>query len=236
MDANECTIDILNEFGLIENSEHEFIECKEAANRLPSSFWETYSAFANTEGGIVLLGIKELKEEKRFVVTGVINPEDVKKTLWDTVSNKTKVNRCVLSNADVQIVKDISGKNVVIVYIQQASAKEKPIFLNHNQANTYIRRGEGDVRASDDELNAFIRNSSNTSQDAQILKNYSLNDMDKISLIEFRSKVSVHLPSQNYEEIPLEDFLIKTGFFGRDIASGKYILHLVAFFFLVSIM
>jgi len=47
-------------------SENKELECKEASGGLPKDMWETYSAFANSDGGVILLGIKEKKGNFAF--------------------------------------------------------------------------------------------------------------------------------------------------------------------------
>ena len=51
------------------------LECKKAKTELPKSVWESYSAFANTIGGYILLGIDENRKEtdiaKHFTIIGV---------------------------------------------------------------------------------------------------------------------------------------------------------------------
>lgn len=60
------------------------IEYKEATNELPKSVWETYSSFANTIGGTIVLGIKERRnrtiEQGRFEVTGVNDTDKILKS------------------------------------------------------------------------------------------------------------------------------------------------------------
>ena len=48
---------------LMERRESVEIEFKSAMGGFPKSFWETYSSFANTNGGTIVLGIKEKKGE-----------------------------------------------------------------------------------------------------------------------------------------------------------------------------
>lgn len=88
------------------------LECKRAKSEVPKELWKTYSAFANTIGGLILLGVDEnLKEKdpsKRFQIIGI---EDVQKTLtdfWNTI-NSDKVSENILTDKDVEVV-DIDGK------------------------------------------------------------------------------------------------------------------------------
>ena len=53
--------------------ENNRIEAKKAAGGFPHSLWETYSAFANTVGGLILLGVEESRD-KQLRVTGVPDP------------------------------------------------------------------------------------------------------------------------------------------------------------------
>ena len=39
------------------------LECKKAESKIPSSVWETYSSFANTNGGLILFGVEEHNKE-----------------------------------------------------------------------------------------------------------------------------------------------------------------------------
>lgn len=83
------------------------LECKLAAGRddqgaLPEDFWPTYSAFANTEGGVVVLGVRE--KQQQFLLEGIANVAKVRKELFDGLNNRQKVSANLLTDASVREV------------------------------------------------------------------------------------------------------------------------------------
>ena len=72
---NSNTMDKNDIHKLLLQGERIGLECKKASTSVPDNLWSSYSAFANTYGGIILLGIQENTKEKdmkkRFTIIGV---------------------------------------------------------------------------------------------------------------------------------------------------------------------
>ena len=60
------------------------LECKKAKSEMPKSILQTYSAFANTIGGLILLGVDEDLQVKEIFSESKLAPSYKYRTNWIT--------------------------------------------------------------------------------------------------------------------------------------------------------
>ena len=198
---------------LLDMGEHSELECKLAKGGLPKDVWETYSAFANTKGGIILLGI----EENNGVFSPVKGVDVVKlqKAFWDHINSK-QVSVNILQNDDVQPIK-INEYNILKITVPRALRQQKPISVNENPyIGTYRRNFEGDYRCSKEEVDNMIAEASNITRDSIVLDKYSFDDLDKDSFKRYRQRYAVRNPSNSWNELDDIEFLRRIGGWDKD--------------------
>ncbi|MDE6342953.1 MAG: putative DNA binding domain-containing protein [Muribaculaceae bacterium] len=194
------------------------LEMKACGTALPSSVWETYSAFANSRGGIILLGVTEHKTRsasERFEVTGVSDANKIVTDFFNLLNNPQKVSCNVLVDSDVRIV-EVDGKDVVYINVPEANYRNKPIYINNNlQSGSYKRLFEGDCHLNKQELTILIRDSSDDI-DSQIIECYGMQDIDQETLKTYRLSFQHKNPHHAYEALDDKEFLMKMGGYAED--------------------
>lgn len=190
--------------------ESEMIELK-GSRDLPKAFWETYSAFCNTSGGVIILGVKEGSPKNE--ITGVGNKEKVISDLWNQLSNPQKVSFNNIRPEDV-ICREVDGNDVILVKVDEVPNHLKPVYLQDKLENTYLRTGDGDRKATRDQLSALLRNAQPI-EDGLIAEDFSIQDLDSYSIKVFKERVSERYPSKEYDKLSAEQFL-------NEIGAGRY--------------
>ena len=123
--------------------ENNRIEAKLATGGLPHSLWETYSAFANTIGGVILLGLEELPDHS-LRVAGLPNPEEYIAQILAILTDGRTVSANLLQPQDIAI-HSCQGKRYIAVEIPRAPRQFRPVYLGPDPfSGAYRRNGEGD--------------------------------------------------------------------------------------------
>ena len=194
--------------------ENNRIEAKKALGGFPQSVWETYSAFANTMGGIILLGVEE-RADKSLHAVDLPDPEKLVKEFWDTVNNRNKVNFNILTSRNVT-VETVEGNRIIVITVPRARRDDKPVYIGGNpMSGTYRRNGEGDYKCTEEEVRAMFRDASAQSQDAKLLEKMPMDVFDFESVHKYRNRMASARPGHVWEELDDENFLYKLGAVGR---------------------
>ena len=162
----------------LESLEWEDFEVKAAKGELPKSIWETVSAFSNTNGGWIVLGVTE--KDKGYEICGIENPEKIEQDFLNTLRG-TKFNVFI---ATKQEVFRFDNKTVIAFYVPVH--KNKPVYYN-NQSNTYIRRGSADQRATQEEIDSMLRDRSFGTKTSETAPDTSRDSINSTSLNRYRA-------------------------------------------------
>lgn len=194
--------------------ENNRIEAKKAAGGFPHSLWETYSAFANTIGGLILLGVEESRD-KQLTVTGVPDARGYVDIVWRTVRDPAKVSANVLSEEDVA-VHPIDGKEVLVISVPRANRRQRPVYIGDSPfTGSYRRDGEGDYHCSADEVRAMLRDRDDAPADLAVLEGRSPQDLSQETLRQFRLLMAMRRPEHPWNFLPDDQFLPAAGVLGR---------------------
>ena len=204
--------------GRFTQQESDRLEFKSSRSNLSKDFWPTYSAFANTFGGTIVIGV----DDSTYEPVGVEDPEKLIKELWDLLNDGKKVNVNLLSPKDIEVI-EVSGKDLVVVNVPRAERRKRPVYINGSMENgTYKRNGEGDYHCSITELKNMLRDSSDSaSPDSEILTEADILDLDEHSISSFRERLSKRNPSHPWNDRSNEDFLRLVGAISKD-GDGIY--------------
>lgn len=192
--------------------ENNRIEAKLALGGLPHSVWETYSAFANTLGGLLLLGVVEYPDKSLHAVD-LPDPEGMVREFWDMVNDPSVASVNILSAKDVT-VEVAEGRRIIVVNVPRAERTDKPVYVEGSPRNTYRRSGEGDYRCTVEEYQAMVRDAAVRTQDMRVLDELDADALNLGSVRAYRRRMRLSRPEHAWEALADEDFLLKLGALG----------------------
>ena len=164
------------------------IEAKRGS-QIDRSVMETVCAFANEPGlggGYILLGVTRDSLDlfgNAYLVEGISNPDKIQSDLASQCAS--------VFNSPVRpriTVEQYDGKTVVVAYVPEAAATEKPIYLTNLglPRGAYRRVGPTDQEGTEDDLIALYAGHHVETFDAAVLPDADLNDIDPVALDDYR--------------------------------------------------
>jgi ATP-dependent DNA helicase RecG len=192
---------------LLKQHEWKDVEFKEAKIAVPKNAYETVSAFANTEGGHLVFGVK--KEGSDFEVVGVLNVDKVQNDFITTLRQPAKISQLI----DVEgHLHTIDEKNLLIFFVPEAPRAQKPVYINGSIKQSFLRKGACDVRCSHDEMHLLLRDAANERYDGEVIEDIA-SDLffDEGSLRWYRTIFNQKQPGR-HETLSDMEFLLEWGF------------------------
>ena len=206
---------------ILSTPESSYLEGKSAKGGFPDSFWESYSAFANSDGGVIVLGVEEDKDGKLIVNDGLKDATKMKDTFWKLVNNRQKISHNIVLEKCVYIL-DADDKQILVVEIPRAERTVRPVYKGSDPRNgTYKRFGTGDHLCTAEEVGAMLRDSSISPLDAVVVEDIDLTALNMETVRGYRQMFKLTNPSHLWNTLDDEIFLRRIRATGA-AQDGKY--------------
>ncbi len=206
---------------ILNRHEDYHLEAKSAKGGFPDSFWETYSAFANSDGGVILLGVEERDNHTLYIQDGLADAQKMKGSFWKMVNNRQKISHNIVTNSMVYIAQ-LQGKEILVVEVPRVERTTRPVYKGLDpRLGTYRRWGEGDHLCSLEEVTSMLRDASPAPLDAQPIANMDMTVFSQETVDAYRNIFRSANPHHVWNQLDNEMFLrrIKAVGMGDD---GQY--------------
>ncbi|MEW6188024.1 MAG: RNA-binding domain-containing protein [Thermodesulfobacteriota bacterium] len=177
------------------------LEAKEAGKDLPKDIWKTVSAFSNTNGGVVVLGVKD-QGRGNLDITGIENPDKIQSDFISTLRSG-KFNIQLSSKGRLFT---IDGRRVITFRLPAMPRQAKPVFFNDDIRNTCIRQGATNQKASKDEIGRMLREASEFSSDSMLITGTGIRQINRETLRTYLRYLEIQ--NQEHPFLALKDIQI----------------------------
>ena len=201
-----------------EDVEHEYKRAtgRDGKGALPGSLWDTYSAFANTYGGVIVLGVAE-QDDGELTILGISDPAKVLDDFWAQINNSEKVSRNILTDDSITEHQLENGRCIIEIEVPRAARQDRPVFINGNPlTGTFRRQYTGDFRCPESEVRRMLAEQTEDSRDETILVGYTLEDIYSDSLKAYRNRLAALKPDHPYNSLDTLTFLQRIGGYRSD--------------------
>jgi ATP-dependent DNA helicase RecG len=164
------------------------VEVKRAQRGLPHDLWETVSAFANTAGGLVALG---LDEGSGFQVTGVDDPAAAEHQLAAVCAEMEPPIRAEITTLTME------GRAVVVMAVPAVARDQRPCFRRSlgPYLGSRFRVADGNRKLTEYEVGLLISNQREPRHDQTPVSEADLASLDDVALSSYVARLRETRPS-----------------------------------------
>lgn len=143
MEQEKELIDIL-----LDSKEWDTFECKRAAAK-PSDFLETVVAFANTDGGVLVIGMEDPKKASgKSRLIGIHEGQDNVSEFLKLIQKEIEPPVLIWEKTEIEIINSKKQKDILVVINVQKSNDVHSL----KKGDTFVRRGSQNIKIGSSEI------------------------------------------------------------------------------------